>query len=80
MAEWIVEASPIPGHSEIKNAAANPELFRPKSFKTQEAAKEFAREMLSHPYSVRARTAAGIEPAIEIGDGEAFHWAHERDS
>jgi hypothetical protein len=80
MAEWIVKASPISGHQEIKNAAPNPELFRPKTFKTKEAAKEFAREMLSHPYSVRAWTAPGIEPAIEIGDREAFHWAHNPDS
>jgi hypothetical protein len=80
VAEWIVEASPIPGHQEIKHAAPNPDLFRPRAFMTKQGAKQFAREMLSHPYSVRAWTAPGIEPAIEIGHGEAFRWAHNPDS
>jgi hypothetical protein len=80
MAKWIVEASPIPGHQEIKHATPNPELFSQKAFETKEAAQEFAREMLSHPYSVRAWTATGVEPALEIGPDESFHWAHRRDS
>ncbi|MGO9758786.1 MAG: hypothetical protein ACLPNY_19460 [Roseiarcus sp.] len=80
MAKWVVEASLIPGHQEIKHANPSPELFRSKTFETKEAAQEFAREMLSHPYSVKAWTAEGIEPAIEIGPDEAFRWAHKRDS
>jgi hypothetical protein len=80
MAQWIVEASPIPGHQEIKHASASPDLFRPEIFDTKEAAQQFAREMLSHPYSVRAWTAPGIEPAVEIRPDEAFHWARKRES
>ena len=69
MAKWLIRANPI---SDSPTAP----LPLEGSFSTDNAARDYVRELIQKPYTISVQSAPGRKPVEKMSHGEALRWAH----